>query len=111
MMKTKYCAKCGLYASKNDPYCPNCGTELGEISDSREKKSDDQGVYVERSNVVVIDAAGCLTTFIAFIFPFIGLILFFVWMNERPNSARTVLIAAILGALVFGVGGASCVAG
>ena len=68
------CSECGKEISSNAKTCPSCG--------AKNNKNDD--------NVQVGIKIIC------FLFPIIGVILYIVNVNEKPNYAKTCLIFALL---------------
>jgi len=95
IMKDKHCTNCGHAVDSATKYCPNCGNDaFQEIVNDRERTNRSE------PQRVVIDQAGCLVVLLSFIFPIVGLVLFLVWMNTRPNSAKAVGIAALIGFLL-----------
>lgn len=98
-MKDKHCTNCGQAVDSTTNYCPNCGNDtFQEIVNDRESTNRSQPKRAE------VDQAGCLVVFLSFIFPPLGLVLFLVWMNTRPNSAKSVGIAALIGFLLHSGG-------
>ncbi len=47
------------------------------------------------------DKGGCLWGGLGFLIPIIGLILFLVWHNERPNTAKSCGIGALIGFIIW----------
>jgi thiol:disulfide interchange protein len=76
--------------------CANCGTDVSENQRNRPQAGE--------RIVVTTDNGGCGWTMLSCCIPFLGLILFIVWNKERPNTAMSCLIGAIIGLLFFGGG-------
>lgn len=77
----KFCTKCGRELAAGQKFCTQCGQPVdGNVAQSR-PANDDGGL-----------GFGLL----GFCVPVAGLILYLVWMNDRPNSAK----AAGKGALI-----------
>lgn len=72
-----YCKNCGQSIDDKAVICPHCGV-------AQENKPD------------VVDNGGFLWGLLGCCIPIVGLILFLVWKNERPKTAK----AAGIGALV-----------
>lgn len=51
------------------------------------------------------DKGGCLWGGVGFLVPLVGLILYFVWKKEKPNTAKALLIGAIIGFALSIIGG------
>ena len=76
-----YCPNCGEEVNQNQDVCLNCGHRLKQTQQPYNKPVDD---------------GGFLWGLLGFCVPIVGLILFLVWQNERPLTAK----AAGMGALI-----------
>ena len=78
-----YCSKCGN--EKEYPYgkCPECGFQPPHPDNVRGQAYNDEG--------------GFLWSLLGFCVPIIGLILYLIWKDEKPNTA----LAAGKGALAY----------
>lgn len=83
--ETKFCKSCGAQIAKNAVVCVKCGVATNDI------QVEDDG------NIIAAVAACC--------FPIVGIILYFVWKDTKPKSAKNVCIGAliptILGAIFY----------
>jgi uncharacterized membrane protein YvbJ len=79
-----YCSNCGNKINDNERFCPYCGAEQTGSSKSpaHTVSSDDTGSI----------GWGLLGFFI----PIVGIILYFVWKNEKPLNAKIALKGAII---------------
>jgi hypothetical protein len=68
---TKFCSHCGAGLVDGAVLCVKCGCKVGEI------KSD--------------DARSGGFAFLSFCFPFLGLVLFFIWHKSKPLKAKSCL--------------------
>lgn len=75
-----YCMHCGKKIDENLLICPHCGTAQNQVT-----KKDYGGI-----------SWGILGYFV----PMAGIILFFIWKNEKPKTAKALLIGAIIGFIV-----------
>lgn len=86
-----FCQQCG-YQVVNQEFCPSCG--------ARQMASQTGPVYKPDNPSGLLNAVACC-------FPIVGLILFFVWKDEKPLSARSAgkwaLIGFILGIVLYGI--------
>ncbi len=81
-----YCKNCGQQVNDNVNSCPYCGTQTGQCG---------QGKVDNPSHLAGI--ASCC-------FPVVGLILYFIWKDEKPKSAKLVcywMIGGIVAWVVF----------
>ncbi len=80
-----FCQSCGNEYSSGQKICSNCGANLqgGSSPQYRPQPAPD-------------DTGGFGWGLLGFCVPVAGLVLYLVWMNEKPNNAK----AAGMGALV-----------
>ena len=71
-----YCFNCGKEVSDNAEYCMNCGVAL--------------------SKPVGEDKGGFLWGLLGFFVPIVGLILFLIWKDQKPKTAKTAGIGALV---------------
>lgn len=86
----KYCSNCGNKLDEKAYVCPKCGVIVN---------NDINNV---NSNV---DKGGIGWSFLGFFFPIVGLVLYLVWKNEKPKSAKAslkgFLISVIIGVIFY----------
>ena len=80
------CSNCGSDNATNTKFCTNCGTKL-TASDKTEN------VVVENNSN---EGSGIGWGFLGFFIPIVGIILFFVWKNEKPKSSKAAGIGALI---------------
>ncbi len=83
-----YCKNCGKEIDDNAYVCPNCGVKVES-----------------ESNVVKADAdSGSKAGWgvLSFFIPLVGLILFLMWKNERPQTSKVCGICALV-SFIFSV--------
>lgn len=82
-----YCRNCGEKIDDKAVVCPFCGVQQKPMSYS----VNDNGTF--------------LWGFLGFFIPVAGLILYIVWKDEKPNSAKAAgtgaLISVLLGILLY----------
>jgi len=82
----KYCTYCGSKNRSNGVYCENCGHPLAyEPIYQEEQKS----VPVQENNTFWWGVLG-------FFVPIAGLIIFLIWLKEKPKSAKCAGIGALI---------------
>lgn len=74
-----YCKNCGQQINDNADVCLNCGVQV--------KKADDNPSHFA-------GIAACC-------FPIVGLILYFIWREEKPNSAKLICYWMIGGVVAW----------
>ena len=72
-----YCKNCGQSIDDKAVICPHCGV-------------------AQENKPAVVDNGGFLWGLLGCCIPFVGLILYLVWKNERPRTARAVGIGALV---------------
>lgn len=80
------CSKCGSENAANTKFCTNCGTKIST-------KVNTEEVVVENNN----EGSGIGWGFLGFFIPIVGIILFFVWKNDKPKSSKGAGIGALIG--------------
>lgn len=76
-----YCKNCGKEISSNDVRCPDCGTIQNNIPVSYDNGGFGWGLL------------GCCI-------PVVGLILYLVWKDTKPNTAKAAGIGALVSAII-----------
>jgi len=74
-------------------YCKKCGTQVNDYAERCQECGAVQSVHNSGS---VNDQGGFLWGLLGFCLPIVGLILFLIWREERPVTAK----AAGMGALI-----------
>ena len=72
-----YCKNCGQSIDDKAVICPHCGV-------------------AQENKPAVVDNGGFLWGLLGCCIPIVGLILYLVWKNERPRTARAVGIGALV---------------
>lgn len=95
-----YCRKCGAPIDDHAASCPHCGEQQNP----------------QNTQPVVVDNGGFGWGLLGFCIPIVGLILFLVWKDTKPITAKAAGIGALvyvilivviyLLAFVFGIAGA-----
>lgn len=80
-----YCRKCGQPLEIDYNVCPNCGTRV------KEEQERYQSNYVEDQQYDFLWAV------LGFFVPLVGLILFLLWQNTKPMTAKYIGIGALVG--------------
>lgn len=78
-----YCSKCGSQIPDNSKFCPHCGNGIGAGN------SDDSG--------------SGLWILIGLLVPLVGLILYLVWADSKPKTARQVGKGALIAVCIASV--------
>ena len=79
-----YCPHCGEQISEHAEICPKCGVRVKGTSSSGEDKP----------NIAVNLASLCCI-------PLLGIIMFFVWKNDKPIAAKSALIWSIVSMVIW----------
>ena len=94
------CKNCGYNMPSSSAFCPNCGLKIEDNKDISTEKNVQNEQKVTPVTTVVnnsIDESGAVGWgILGFFFPFVGLILFLVWLRERPKSSKAAGIGALI---------------
>lgn len=70
-------------------YCPDCGVEVLTQKKSCTKFGKTLVSFEESEFIESNDTSGLDYELLAFLFPLIGLILYFIWKDEKPVFANS----------------------
>ncbi len=79
-----YCQKCGKEVEETAVFCSNCGEPTGNHD-------------VVQSKPVVTDSGDPGWAVLGCCIPLVGLILFLVWQDTKPKTAKKAGIGALIG--------------
>ena len=77
-------------------YCRNCGKEI----EPQAAICPFCGVPTKKPTATVVDDGGFLWGLLGFCVPIAGLILFLIWKDERPNTARSAGMGALISVII-----------
>ncbi len=78
----KYCGNCGKEIDNAAVICPHCGMAQGKVQD-------------------VTDSGSIGWTVLGCCIPLVGLILFLVWKDQKPDTAKKAGIGALISVVVI----------
>ncbi len=81
----KYCSNCGTQLNENQEVCLQCGKVVGGGN----------------KQVVGNDTGGFAFGLLGFCVPIIGLILFLIWKDEKPLSAKAAGKGALISVITY----------
>lgn len=87
-----FCRKCGQEIHDEAVICPHCGCSTGY--NPNVNNSNTNGIYNNDDST----STGWMV--LGIFFPVIALILYFVWKNEKPLRASSLIKGAIIGFIV-----------
>lgn len=91
-----FCTKCGKEIPDNTTYCPHCGTAQAAAN---------QQQTVQQPQQTTVDNGGFGWAALGFCIPIVGLILFLVWNKEKPKTAKSAgmgaLVSVIIGVVMY----------
>lgn len=92
-------------------YCKNCGKEVSEFAANCPECGSSQRKANGNNNTNALDNGGFGWGLLGFCIPIVGIILYFVWKDERPITSKVLLQWALISIAinVFASIGFSCV--
>ncbi len=81
----KYCQKCGKEIMDEAVICPNCGCATGNANLANNTQADTNSIG---------------WAILGFFIPLVGLILYLIWKDTRPNDAKKAGKGALIGVIV-----------
>ena len=96
------CPQCGASIADGATFCPSCGTAVAAPQPQNPYAQPATPVYAEPAAAPVVDKGSVGWAILGFLIPLVGIILFFVWRNKKPDSAKKAIIGAAIG-LVFNI--------
>ncbi len=106
-----YCKKCGAEISEGTLFCPRCGEPVNEQAPVQDFRT-----YSAPEQPAAPDSGSFGWGVLGFCIPLVGLILFLVWKDNKPKTAKMAgkgaLISVIISVIfyiisfVVGIGGA-----
>ena len=81
----KYCSNCGNMITNNGAFCPECGARIvAEVTPNTDNEPNFGYALL------------------GFFLPIVGIILYFMWKNEKPGKAKSALRGALFDLTVLG---------
>lgn len=96
----KICTNCGVRPLNSSNYCPSCGTPTKE----QQEICTHCGTQLHKEHVgnkTIEDKPEILLNVVSCCFPLVGLILFLVWRDTKPKSAKSVCLWAVIGSVLM----------
>ena len=97
-----YCRKCGTQLSDQATFCHSCGTAQN-AAPAQNTSSTNQNTY--NPTPAPVDKGGFWWGVLGYCVPLVGLILFLVWKDTKPKTAKSAgkgaLISVIVGVVFY----------
>lgn len=94
MSDIKFCPNCQKEVSRKTEVCEDCGFEFAP---EKEQEASNKVINIEKYDPVPV----FLWTVLSFLFPIVGVILFFVFKKNRSVRAEACKDGFIIGAIVW----------
>lgn len=88
-----YCKRCGSQITDGTRYCPHCGA----MQDGAQNPYQSQPYNQPPSTY---DSGSAGWGVLGFFFPIVGLILFLVWRQDKPKSAKSAGLGALINVIL-----------
>lgn len=127
-----FCKKCGANIPDDEDVCPFCEEPVeGKQKEKKSEEGQEENLFPDKiiyekkepsfeepsfssiKDVEPLDRGSFWYGVLGFFLPLIGFILYLVWKNEKPNTAKQCGIGALIGfilGVVFSVGIGCCCA-
>ena len=93
------CPQCGAAIADGATFCPSCGAAM-PVAQQPSPYAQPTPYAQAPAPAPVEDKGSIGWGILGFLIPIVGLILFLVWRNKKPNSAKVAGIGAIIGFVV-----------
>ena len=93
------CQSCNGNLKSNSKFCPKCGAPVSELK----KEPVQEEVKVENpvnNNQVSNDDGSIGWGILGFFIPIVGVILFIIWLHDKPKSGKSAGIGALIGIIM-----------
>jgi len=77
-------------------YCKNCGKEISDYAANCPECGAPQQQRQNVPNQSGLDSGGFGWGLLGFCIPIVGIVLYFVWKDERPNTAKALIQGALI---------------
>lgn len=92
-----YCTRCGRQLEPGTKFCPNCGEPVREENQTSYTSMDDYASQQNYDNPYQEqDRASIGLCIISFLFPFMGVIFYFMKRRQTPFKAKACLYTGII---------------
>lgn len=108
------CRNCGNLGNIQAKFCPNCGEPLGSTKDELTLTNNKDSSYgsfnpnfnpgASSSSSSDYESTNMGFCVLGFCFPLVGLILFLIFMNDKPGYSRGAGIGALISVIISIVG-------
>ncbi|MEG2918215.1 MAG: zinc-ribbon domain-containing protein [Clostridium sp.] len=78
-----FCTNCGREIDNNVEICPLCGVKTRVVETVIER-------VVEPAKVTTVDNPSHFAGIVSCCFPVVGLILYFIWEDQKPKSSKLI---------------------
>jgi len=89
-----YCSNCGAQVNQGDQHCPYCGAAQNK-GGAQQPHFNSNG-----TQVVTVDNGGPLWFLIGFCVPLAGLIIYLIYMQNKPNTAKSAGMGALISVIL-----------
>lgn len=97
-----FCKNCGVEINEGTAFCPNCGTKQDNVNVASQPQNGvnatPQPQYTSQPQAV--DNGGFGWGLLGCCIPIVGLVLFLVWKENKPKTAKAAGVGAIVGVVL-----------
>lgn len=111
-----FCKNCGVEINEGTAFCPNCGTKQDNVNVASQPQngvnataqpqytgnvaSQPQNGVNATAQPQVVDNGGFGWGLLGCCIPIVGLVLFLVWKDNKPKTAKAAGVGAIVGVVL-----------
>jgi len=85
------------------PYCPNCGTQVRETQNICQNCGNSLNFTKPKTHTEEENSTFGYAV-LGFIIPLVGLVLYLIWLEEKPKASRSAGIGALVNVIISIIG-------
>lgn len=95
-----YCKHCGAEINDDAAFCPKCGQAQSETAPQQPQQQTPPNWQQPPQTPAPVDSGSIGWGVLGFCIPIVGLILFLVWKDQKPRTAKMAGIGALVSVII-----------